>query len=545
MKRYLYIIYIFLLTLLSLKVSAAGQPEFYKRWLQYDNNFLMQKSREFVNNPAKNDSALVCLSIIANRYETDGSGKDYIINAYVGLWYLYFLCYYDYTKASDCLMKAEHVAQEQHQAVARIYLNYGVMYETLSTQTGDKAMNRLALSYYRKAIDTAVQTHDVSAMQNAFSNMALVAYDEGNMKTVPAYWKKYNQVVDDKTPETLFNRALYRALSLMAAGQGYKAVEVLQKEYQGLPTTPAYQRFRFTNLSLTSEALQVEGAISEAISKGEEALVFARARQMKDAQLEMLDKLSHLYKQQGNTQQSQQKLFDYYCLKDTLMNYQQLAGLSKMRFLNEMQAIDKKLQDAQRDKQRQQVISIIISVATVIVLILLIIVYRRNRELNQSYRYLYEKSREQRRQYEEERKQRAAKAKAVSAEKKEKYQGSSLESEQKDSLLQRIRDVMDTTEEIYSPDFTLGRLAELTASNLRYVSQVINETGANFSAFLNEYRIRRACTLMDDQEHYGSLTLEAISAEVGFKSRSTFIIAFKRFTGLTPSAYLNQAKEQK
>jgi AraC-like DNA-binding protein len=36
----------------------------------------------------------------------------------------------------------------------------------------------------------------------------------------------------------------------------------------------------------------------------------------------------------------------------------------------------------------------------------------------------------------------------------------------------------------------------------------------------------------------------AISQSVGFKSRSAFVTAFKRFTGLTPSEYLRVAKEK-
>ena len=39
----------------------------------------------------------------------------------------------------------------------------------------------------------------------------------------------------------------------------------------------------------------------------------------------------------------------------------------------------------------------------------------------------------------------------------------------------------------------------------------------------------------------GNLTIEAIASGTGFKSRTTFVNAFKRETGLKPSEYLRMA----
>lgn len=49
---------------------------------------------------------------------------------------------------------------------------------------------------------------------------------------------------------------------------------------------------------------------------------------------------------------------------------------------------------------------------------------------------------------------------------------------------------------------------------------------------------------MSDREHYGNLTIEAISQGVGFKLRASFISAFKKFTGLTPSQFLKIADRE-
>jgi AraC-like DNA-binding protein len=74
------------------------------------------------------------------------------------------------------------------------------------------------------------------------------------------------------------------------------------------------------------------------------------------------------------------------------------------------------------------------------------------------------------------------------------------------------------------------------------VSQVINqEAGQTFSMLVRKYRIKEACRRLNDTQNYGHVTLETISESVGFKSRSTFVTAFKEQIGLTPSEYIKIA----
>jgi AraC-like DNA-binding protein len=123
-----------------------------------------------------------------------------------------------------------------------------------------------------------------------------------------------------------------------------------------------------------------------------------------------------------------------------------------------------------------------------------------------------------------------------------KYKSSHLSADDKQQLLSQIIEVMDTSEEIYSPDFSLERLAMLAGSKYKYVSQVINEYyEQNFNNFLNSYRIKEACKRIDNHGQYANMTIEAIANSVGFRSRSSFFTAFKRITGLTPSEYVRQS----
>lgn len=128
----------------------------------------------------------------------------------------------------------------------------------------------------------------------------------------------------------------------------------------------------------------------------------------------------------------------------------------------------------------------------------------------------------------------------------EKYSGSSLSDSKGKEIEERIIELMADEKVFCREGFTIKELADLCGSNTKYVSQVLNERmGTTFSRLLNESRISVARKRFVDFEHYGHLTIEAIVAELGFKSRSTFSKTFKRITGLSPSEFQRMAREKR
>lgn len=120
-----------------------------------------------------------------------------------------------------------------------------------------------------------------------------------------------------------------------------------------------------------------------------------------------------------------------------------------------------------------------------------------------------------------------------------------LDKQQQSRLLNRITTILDDVEVISQPDFSLASLADRAGSNIKYVSWVINEAyGKNFKTLLNERRIREACRRLSDSEHYGNVTIQAIYEGVGFNYAASFIQAFKKVTGMTPSVYQRLEKRK-
>ena len=67
---------------------------------------------------------------------------------------------------------------------------------------------------------------------------------------------------------------------------------------------------------------------------------------------------------------------------------------------------------------------------------------------------------------------------------------------------------------------------------------------ANFNDVINRYRIRYVEEGLK-LEKWNELTLEAIAEKAGFNNRVTFLTAFKKFTGATPTQYIKNIQLQK
>lgn len=119
-----------------------------------------------------------------------------------------------------------------------------------------------------------------------------------------------------------------------------------------------------------------------------------------------------------------------------------------------------------------------------------------------------------------------------------KYSSSNLDIKRRSKLAEAILEIMENkAAEFCNADFSLEILARMVDSNVKYVSQTINEEfNRNFSTFVNEYRIRIACDRFANPE-YDSYKIKYIGESVGFRSQTAFSDAFRRHTGLSPSVY--------
>lgn len=115
--------------------------------------------------------------------------------------------------------------------------------------------------------------------------------------------------------------------------------------------------------------------------------------------------------------------------------------------------------------------------------------------------------------------------------------GVNLNNEEKGNWL--VEKCKNYINENYGNDINLDDLSKLVERNGSYISHVFKqETGKNFSEYLNEVRIRKAVQHLNS----GSMLVYEIAQSVGFKDYRYFTQVFKKITGKSPSDFKNYRK---
>lgn len=128
---------------------------------------------------------------------------------------------------------------------------------------------------------------------------------------------------------------------------------------------------------------------------------------------------------------------------------------------------------------------------------------------------------------------------------RKKYANSPLTEEDSEKILLKIKQQISEKKYFLRGDLKISELSEFTQIPSYQISQVINEKlNKNFFDFINEYRVEEIKRRMRDEE-FNNFTLLAIALDSGFNSKAAFNKAFKKSTGITPSAYKEKILTEK
>ena len=104
-------------------------------------------------------------------------------------------------------------------------------------------------------------------------------------------------------------------------------------------------------------------------------------------------------------------------------------------------------------------------------------------------------------------------------------------------LFEKIEQLIPLKKLYKNVDLSIVDIANLTNEHPKRISTIINTaSNKNFKSYINHFRIEEAKKML---ESYNSddFSIEGISIEVGFKSKSSFYQAFKKETKTTPTDY--------
>lgn len=506
----------------------------------YTNGHLLKEASAYIGKKNDMDSALMCYSIVYKRYADDKEtvDDDMLTKTLSGLWYIYFFHYYDYMKSNEILKESLNVCKARSLNSSWVYLDFGFMYQMIAEQSLEQSLYSKALSHYKAAFHEARKIKDWGVMLNAFGNIIVVSAELHNLQSLHHELSVFKQI-----PRS-FNALEYKYDSLLYAGalalerNKAEAARKCFSEQLALFKQLSHEYSRYVYLAHINLAKayclrkDYEMALHE-LKAGE---CISADFETKDTKLEAYKLLYETYAKVGDNRQAADYQSKYIMLKDSLLNYRLIAGVNEMEFENKMKDVTYHLKQLEHQKEMQRIVIFLFMTIGCIVAISLFVVASKNKKLNQSNKALFRKNIELFQSEEKERMRRKAlEEHFVEGKTARKYKSSTLSEERKEELLQKILTLMDNNDCIFSYDFSANQLASEIGVNYKYISQVINELmQCSFSNLLNKYRIKEACRRIEDGGQYSGFTLEAIGNSVGFKSRSSFIAAFKQVTGLTP-----------
>ncbi len=117
----------------------------------------------------------------------------------------------------------------------------------------------------------------------------------------------------------------------------------------------------------------------------------------------------------------------------------------------------------------------------------------------------------------------------------EKYARSRLDAPTRARIRRKVETALAAPETYCDSLLNLRSLSRQIGEKAHYVSQVINQDlNSSFYDLVNRHRVAQAKRLLVEAPEQ---TVLEIALAVGFNAKSTFNTAFRRYTGMTPSAY--------
>ncbi|REC75429.1 tetratricopeptide repeat protein [Chryseobacterium rhizosphaerae] len=113
-----------------------------------------------------------------------------------------------------------------------------------------------------------------------------------------------------------------------------------------------------------------------------------------------------------------------------------------------------------------------------------------------------------------------------------------------DNILSKLRKI-ENSQKFIKKDFTLTFLASELNTNPRYLSEIIKQhKGKSYNNYINGLRIGYITNKLYKNTVYREYKISYLAEECGFTSREVFAVIFKKETGMTPSYFISQLKQE-
>lgn len=403
--------------------------------------------------------------------------------------------------------------------------------------------------YYTRGYELAVRLGDRPLQTNFLTNVTAVCCKMGDVRQARTYFGKVLQLRADTTGSVNMDYYILYDSARLALAEGHpsRAIALHHEALRFAEANSMEPHYRLFQLCEIGQLHLAEQRPDSALAYAERCLKPAQRLGNRDFLTSVYQLLADGHAALGHKDEAERFRRLYFGLSDSLFNRKFVSAADRDLVSYEHRRTDSRISSLHHTILWQVVVIVIIVAVVIALTVLTRKLQRTNRRLLAAQRTVLDKNKELKRQ---EDKMLSPTSAALPVESSQPHtddeqEGSHVAESVARELLPRIAHAMDDITLISNPDFSLQMLADSVGSNTRYVSAIINDRyGKNFKTLLNEHRIRIACTRLADREHYGQMTIQAIYEEVGYTNAVSFIRAFRKFNGMTPSEYQKIAAER-
>lgn len=580
--------------------ADTDKPE-YERFLKMRNEDLIDLSERYLSQDSMRSKAAEVLSVVTRRYYENPSDTAVRHSAVIAMRHLGNLQMsydIDYRKAYRNLRTAQQIAEEDanNYQLSYIYNSLANLYHWASS---GKDENNMGPQLLIDAADAALKSCNQDMMPIIALNMVSVSDGDSTL------WHIYEGKIRDMLCREFspgYEKAAEMVSHIVKSKEAILSGDVAAAENELLTANNVdiddnyAERYHYAIVFMLLKIYKVSGQDEKALALLRTSLSEAVVNRHRDYELSLYKRIADIYESMNNIDSMETYTRRYQELENSFHNDKGFKNIEVINLIDEIDRINKEVEMfsfRQQEERRKRVVVISVLVVVIIALTAMVWIYinlrrnhrnlfLRNEEMikrEQSHQLVREKLLSDNKNLSERLKQLEPTINQVVSETVQKafekaaiYEESessgdddinneangneNLEAleetcdngvadEQQLRLYTSILRVMEESDTIYNPGFSLKDLSALLGVPSRAVSRAINVChNANFHTFLNEYRIREVTRLMHDLSTT-NLTIESIAEQAGFKSRSSFSHLFKKTTGLTPTEYLKMARSRR
>lgn len=410
-----------------------------------------------------------------------------------------------------------------------VYSNLGKIY--LNYNDTEKA-----IAFYKRGFDAALRHNRAPHVTLSYADLLHATWLNGNLSDIESQSRSYlaQRMPPSAKGQYLWQYAHFMEQARQSSLRGDHAqvlsfLDIANEALPSGPDTPRYSTLNRLIKSLESMRANNQHAAIEALGQAQRTIA---AHQLIDLQGHCYDMMASCHR--AFNQPDKAAHYDYRALqvRDSLWNASRYGALRDIETSWTAQKHDAQINAETKRREQWQLVAWIVGVGAIIILSLLALALCKIRQLNKSRSMLFHKN------------MQLAERDDEPANKGENPDGGNGDPLLADVYAQ-LCDFMGADDRIYDPGFSLDALSTATGFKPRMVSQAINSVGRqNFHAYLNEYRIRKACQLLGAAPAMRP-TIEDVAEQVGYRSRSHFSKLFKEITGLTTSQFIQQAQRER